>query len=211
YYWTLPDGSSGPNQNVLTITTLTSAEAGVYTLRTQTGAGCVSDETTYEVIVNEPPFININNQGQDNFCDGSTITLEVPNYPGFTYSWEKDGVAFGGTSNTQSVSASGTYNAIISDGTCDNISPDYTVTAVPAPVSSFTTSYASANTAEICLDVPLDFSATSTGTSPFALTYDWDFGDATNGSGITASHAYSSAQQYTATLTTSYTDITGCS
>ncbi len=211
YFWTLPDGSDGPNLNVLTIANLTAEDAGVYTLRTQTGAGCISDPTTYEVIVNEPPFISITNQDEDNFCDGSSITLEVPDYPGFTYSWEKDGAATPGTASTLSVNASGTYNAIISDGTCETKSPDYVVAAVPAPVSSFNTSYAAANTAEICIDVPLDFTATSTGSGAFALTYDWDFGDATNATGATTSHSYSVAQQYTATLTTSYTDISGCS
>tara|TARA_Y100001972_G_scaffold129103_1_gene194187 strand:- start:4167 stop:7463 length:3297 start_codon:yes stop_codon:yes gene_type:complete len=212
YYWILPDGSAGPDAQDLVLTDLTSADAGVYTLRTQLTGGCVSDPTTYEVVVNEPPFITITNQGQDNFCDGSSITLEVPDYNGFTYSWEKDGAPIAGTTNTLSVNATGTYVAIITDAfTCENRSPDYSVTAVPAPVSSFNTSYAAANTSEICIDVQLNFTATSTGSGSFALTYDWDFGDATNATGATTSHSYSTAQQYTATLTTSYTDISGCS
>ncbi len=211
YYWTLPDGSTGPNQNTLTIPTLTAANAGVYSLRTQTGLGCVSDEATYEVIVNEPPFININNQNQDNFCDGSTITLEVPDYPGFTYTWERNGSTVAGTNNTLDVTTSGTYHAIITDGTCENVSPDYVVTAVPSPVSSFNTSFNASNITEICLDVPLDFTATSTGTGSFALTYDWDFGDATSGSGSSTSHTYTTAGTFDVTLTTSYTDIAGCS
>ena len=215
YYWTLPDGSDGPNSQILTITNLTADDAGVYRLRTQDGSGCVSDEATYEVIVNEPPFISISNLGQDDFCEGSTITLEVPNYPGFSFSWQDSGVDITGeTSNTLDVTTSGAYTATISDGTCNNVSPVYNVTAVPAPVSSFTTSFMGSSTSNmICIDVPLDFTATSTGSGSFALSYDWDFGDSNTATGATTPHTYTSTagSPYTATLTTSYTDITGCS
>ncbi|XOV95311.1 MAG: FG-GAP-like repeat-containing protein [Bacteroidota bacterium] len=212
YYWILPDGSTGADAKDLVLTGLTSAEAGIYTLRTQNIGGCVSSPATYEVVVNEPPFITITNQGQDNFCQGSSITLEVPDFAGFTYSWERDGSPIAGTLNTLSVNTTGTYVAIITDATtCENRSPGYTVTAVPAPVSSFTTSYSAANTSEICIDVPLDFAATSTGSGAFALSYAWDFDDTNTATGATTSHAYSVAASYSATLTTSYTDITGCS
>ncbi len=212
YYWILPDGSDGPNARDLVLTDITSEDAGIYTLRTQPAGGCVSQPTTYEVVVSEPPFISINNQGQDNFCQGSSVTLEVPDFDGFTYSWERNGVPIAGVNPTLSVNTTGTYNAIITDvNSCENRSPDYTVTAVPAPNSAFNTSYSGSGTSEICVDVPLDFSSASTGFGAFALSYDWDFGDSNSGTGATISHAYTTAQTYNATLTTSYTDIPGCS
>lgn len=212
YYWILPDGSDGPDAQNLVLTDLTSEDAGIYTLRTQLTGGCVSDPTTYEVVVNEPPFITITNQDQDNFCDGSSITLEVPDYTGFTYSWEKDGAPIAGTTSTLSVSATGTYTAIITDvSSCENRSPGYSVTAVPAPVSSLRTTYSGATTSEICIDSPLEFTATSTGSGSFDLTYVWAFGDGDTDTGLSSTHPYSTAQQYTASLTTSYSDIPGCS
>ncbi|MFC2041077.1 PKD domain-containing protein [Chloroflexota bacterium] len=60
----------------------------------------------------------------------------------------------------------------------------------PLPAASFTYT---------CSDYTVDFDASaSSGTK---LTYDWDFGDSSTGSGVTVSHTYQDAGTHTVTLT----------
>ena len=69
------------------------------------------------------------------------------------------------------------------------------------PVASFTTNCA-------MLACAVDASA-STDPEAGALTYAWDFGDGTTGSGVTANHSYAAAGNRTITLTVSDGSLTG--
>ena len=99
-----------------------------------------------------------------------------------------------GTSTVDHVYASpGTYVVVasVTDAGGDGASTTLVITVAPrAPVASFTFSITG-------LNVSFDATA-STGTD---LTFTWDFGDGTSGSGATISHTYSAAGTRTVSLT----------
>jgi hypothetical protein len=74
-----------------------------------------------------------------------------------------------------------------------------------APNTPPTVSGASAtpNVALLGADTPIAFSVTATDPENNALTYAWDFGDGTSGSGATPTHVYRTAGQFTPRVTVS--------
>lgn len=65
-----------------------------------------------------------------------------------------------------------------------------------------------ANIPQLCKGTEATFTATSIQAQPLIVTYAWDFGDGTTGSGAVVSHTYSMSGIYTVTL--NITDINGC-
>jgi PKD repeat protein len=52
-----------------------------------------------------------------------------------------------------------------------------------------------------CTDLSCDFDASASSDDGTIVSYDWDFGDGSNGSGVTASHTYAAGATYTVALT----------
>lgn len=209
YFWTLPDGTEleQTTENLI-ISGASASDGGVYALRVQ-GSECVSDEGTITVVVDENPSITVANTGDDNFCSTGTVTLQVPEYDGFNHQWRNgSGDISGATSSAFEASTTDTYSVqmtSVANG-CESFSNTYAITAVAPPASAFTSA------SEICVDTPLDLSASSTGQSGFGLTYDWDFGDGTSGRSSTTdtTHTYTASGTFTVTLTTGYANVATC-
>lgn len=120
-----------------------------------------------------------------------TVTLNSGQTTTVTFEWDTTGVAEG--SYTISAKAS------ILEGetdTADNFLSDGTLNVVVPPVASFTFS---PSTPSVNETVSFDASS-STPDGGTIDSYNWDFGDGTSGFGVTVTHAYSSAGEYTVTL-----------
>ena len=144
-----------------------------------------------------PPVVS--NEGP--YCVGETIKLSARGQAGASYSWTGPG---GWTSTTQnptrpncSMAMAGTYTCTISVGSQTN-SATTDVVVVPQPTANFTA-------APVCKGTPTQFTSTSTTNPPGQniISYNWNFGDGTTGTGAGINHTYSSAGNYQAKLTVS--------
>lgn len=204
YQWSGPSDFTSTEQNP-TITGINPEQAGTYTLRVAVAPnGCLSDESTTVITLQNVPEPSVINTNGENFCNGNTVTLSTPDFTGLgvTYSWNNGGTAIAGaTSTSLAVTTTGTYSVVVSDGTCSLESGSDALTAVSAPASSFTSVDA------ICVNLTTPFEATSTGTSGFNLNYSWSFNGATTD---TTSFAFGTAGNVDAILTTAYDEVDNC-
>ncbi|MAE87917.1 MAG: hypothetical protein CMB80_34600 [Flammeovirgaceae bacterium] len=207
YLWTYPDGTTASTETI-TISDASVNNAGDYTLRIKPAGGCYSNVGSLSVSVDQPPIISIANTGEDLVCANSSTTLQVPDYTGYSYQWKSGGSNVGTDSNTLSVSSTGDYTVTITSETtgCSFTSASQSITSYSVPSPSISVA------SEICTDVALSFDASaSTGQTGATLAYSWDFGDGSSGTGVSPTHAYSNAGDFTVTLTTSYSDLNSCS
>lgn len=120
------------------------------------------------------------------------------------YRWNfGDGATATGTSTTHSFDQAGTYAVTLTgtnDGSTDSESCQ--VVVEPLPVSAEIVSI-SANpmSFQVCEPVTVQFTANVRGDEP--LSYAWDFGDGSTGTGSSASHTYTEPGNYQVTLTLS--------
>ncbi|MFT6868071.1 MAG: gliding motility-associated-like protein [Cyclobacteriaceae bacterium] len=208
YLWVLPDGSELTASQIV-VTGASDANAGIYSLRIQEAGKCYGDAGVINVAIDSPPSLSIVNQdSKDNFCAvGDNVTLEVPEYPGFSLKWFKNGVDATTTTKSLITTTSGVFTVdVISDATgCATSSDSYEVFAIIPPSAMFNAG------AEICVDLPLAFEGTSTGETGFAMTHTWDFGDGNSATGLNVSHTFTTANTFTVMLTSSYDDVDICS
>lgn len=119
-----------------------------------------------------------------------------------TYRWDfGDGATATGMSATHSWSTPGTYEVTVtaSNGRAtDTGSCTVTVEAPPAPAEIVSIN-ASQTSFDVCEPTTVNFTANVQGDMP--ITYEWDFGDGTTGTGQQASHTYTDPGTYTVTLT----------
>lgn len=212
YYWVKPDGSIETATEII-LNPVSVADAGTYTLRVSDGSECLSVETSIDLEVSEVPGFGILNNGGDDFCASSSVTLEVPDFStDYTYQWVRDGGTNLGTSATQVVSQSGSYTVEITEQAasgCTYTTPAYIVNAIAEPVSIVN------GPSETCLGIETTFTAGSTGQSGFTLSYDWQV----DGSPVTPTDptqlltTFNSTGGHTVTLTTSYdpSEVDACS
>lgn len=121
-----------------------------------------------------------------------------------TYSWSfGDGTSGTGMTVSHSWSSPGTYDVTVTANNgraSDSETCSVTVQPPPAPAEIISIN-ASETRFEVCEPVTVDFDANVQGDTP--LTYEWDFGDGSTGSGEEVSHTYSEPGTYTVTLTAS--------
>lgn len=177
YFWTLPDGSIQTSSTVQ-FNPVTTANAGTYNLRVQNSGSCSSSEVSIDLEVSDPPLLEIINNNLDNFCAGTNISLEVPDFrsDGFTYEWQLNNTDFGaGSVASISTNQGGNYTVEVTDiNTCVTETANYTVNSIALP-----TSIANGPT-ETCVDFLTSFTSASTGSGGFTLEYEWVVEDATN-------------------------------
>lgn len=112
-----------------------------------------------------------------------------------------DGATGIGLTASHSYDTPGTYTVTFTSsnrGSSD--SETCTVEVIPAPEPATIVSVtANPQSFELCEPVTVNFSANVTGDTP--ITYSWDFGDGSTGTGATPSHTYTEPGTYTVTLT----------
>lgn len=212
YLWTLPDGSTSTSATI-NISSASSINAGEYELRVRNTGGCSSVSVSQNLSVSEPPTLEIINQDLDNFCNGSTISLQVADYTSdFNYQWQRGGTNISGATGTSIVvDQSGDYTVEITDQTtlCVSETAVYSVNEIAEPSSIVN------GPSETCLNTETTFTAGSTGEAGFTLTYAWQVdGIAENPTDPTElSTTFSTPGNHTITLTTSYdpNEVASCS
>lgn len=206
YLWTLPDGSTSNDAQII-VSNAQNNNAGSYSLRVQESGKCYSDPSNPILVdIDVPPTLTIINQdGNENFCVGSDVTLEVPSFDNFTLEWFKDGITTNNSNNTIDVTTSGSYTvAITSAANCVNTSTAFEVFAIAEPSAMISSE------SEICVGIPIDFQATSTGEAGFSVTHSWDFKDGNTATGVDVSNTFTTAGTYQVELTTSYDNVDLC-
>ncbi|MCO5258527.1 MAG: gliding motility-associated C-terminal domain-containing protein [Crocinitomicaceae bacterium] len=168
YSWSGPNGFTSTSQNP-SISSVTAAAAGTYTLTVTDAGGCTDDVQTI-VVVNTSPTINPTSNSP--ICSGQTLNLSAGG-SATTYSWTGPN---GFTSSVQNPSisnattaATGTYTLLASNGTCSTTLTT-NVTVNPSPTAT-----ASSNS-PVCVGDPINFTSSGGG------TYSW-----TGPSGFTSS------------------------
>ncbi|HEU4718502.1 MAG TPA: gliding motility-associated C-terminal domain-containing protein, partial [Bacteroidia bacterium] len=147
---------------------------------------------TASVTVNIIPLPVASVSGTTMICQGDSAELNAGG--GGSYAWNT-----GATSSTIYVSASGNYFVIVSNSCgSDTAQINVAVNSVNALFSADTLSGSP----------PLTVNFTDN-SSPGTVSWQWNFGDNTNGSGSSVTHVYTDPGSYTVTLTV--TDANGCS
>ncbi|WP_165828934.1 T9SS type A sorting domain-containing protein [Flavobacterium sp. HTF] len=178
-----------------TADTATGLSAGTYTVTITDANGC---SATQSLTITEPNVLVASNGGQTNVsCNGgtnATATVVVTGgTTGYTYSW----APFGGTADTATGLAAGTYTVTVTDANGCTATQSFTITEPTAIVASAT------SITDVSCNGGANGSATVSATGGTGgYTYSWSpsGGNSDTASGLTAG-------TYTATVT----DANGCS
>ena len=199
YAWNFGDSTSGTGVSP----THTYATAGTYTVTlTITASGGATATSTATVTISGLPVANAGgpytaNLSQAVSFDGSKST--APSSQTLTYAWSfGDSTSGTGVSPTHTYATAGTYTVtltITASGGATATSTA-TVTISGLPVANAGGPYAAGLNQTVTFDA-----SKSTAPSGQTLTYAWNFGDGSSGTGISPTHAYPTAGTYTATLT----------
>ena len=213
YFWSGPNDFTSTLQSP-TISSITSAGAGTYSLTIQNNGGCKSSSVTKQVSVIATPAPNFTNTGADAFCIGGQTVLETTDFPGFSRQWNANGNPIDGATGTSlTVDATGVYSLTLSKTvgslTCSASGEALTINEVNKPVATIDSD------TEICTDVSMVFNSTVTGASEYNFTYSWDVENsaATSvGSGTldSISISFADAGEYTANLIVGYELVSNC-
>ncbi len=133
----------------------------------------------------------------------ATTNSDVATQP-ISYSWNfGDGTTATGAIATRSFNQAGTYTVTFTArNNGDPASQSCVVQVVEPPVPATIVSINASETRfQLCEPVTVDFTANVQGDEP--ITFAWNFGDGTTGTGREASHTYSEPGTYTVTLTAS--------
>ena len=141
------------------------------------------------------PEAIITANGPTSICAGETLTLTAN--AGSSYIWSDNGA----TTQSLSVTNSGTYSVIVNSGSCGTAtSAGVVVTVNSLPTSNF----------NLYPDVdPMHYIAENLATGNAPLTYLWNWGDGTSDNTAYPSHTYDIPGLYTICLTVA--DANGCS
>ena len=206
YTWTGPDNFTSADQNP-TIANAAIQNTGLYTLQVAIGA-CKSNSVSKRIDIVDLDDITISSSVPSKMiCQGGALTLSVASDPTYAYQWTKDGVNIvGQTANTLTVSQGGNYAVTINIATvtCTKTAGPVSVAVVNPPVAAFDVK------TNACLGELITFTSQSTtapGTTP---VYNWNFGDGNTAVSASTTHQYASAQSFSASLSVSYSGVTGC-
>lgn len=171
--------STGASTNMISVNS-----TGAYTVTYTDSLGCSSTSLPTIVSVSAAPVPTIQASAVE-ACIGDTVMLTSS--AATTYLWSTgattQSIMVTATANNVTVTTTNT-NACNGVGTSSPVS--VTFSATPNAAGAFTTN-----------GNVVTFTNTSTGAS----SYSWDFGDATNSSAATPTHAYAANGSYTVTLT----------
>lgn len=185
YSWTGPNGFTSTLQNP-TITNLTSAKAGNYTvaIAITSPSACNSSSST-SVVMSPNPTVTVNSPTT---C-GSPAILTASGAT--SYSWSTTAA----TSSITVPATAATYTVVGTTNGCTGSAVSTVTTSAP-PLVNF-----AADTLQGCNPLPVIFTANTTGNT--GATYTWNYGDNTTGTGSNPSHTYTSSGCKTVILTVS--------
>jgi len=123
-----PAGYSYLWSNGATTQGITATATGSYFV-TVSANGCSSTSTAQQVTVHPLPPASVTASGPLTLCQGSSVTLSAP--AGYSYLWSN-----GATTQSISVSASGSYGVTVSANGCSSNSTSQVVTVNPTPPSN---------------------------------------------------------------------------
>lgn len=203
-----PAGGTAPfvyswSPNVSVTANATNLAAGSYTTTITDANGCSASVT---VVITQPPQLLITASANPaSVCAGSPVTLTgtpAGGAPGYVVTWNPGPLA----GNIQNITpaATTTYTVDVVDANGCTADTTVLVTVNAIPVASFVGDSLSG-----CAPLCVNFSDLSTIVAPSVITgWSWDFGDNTTSTQQSPNHCYSTAGQYSVTLTV--TTGSGC-
>lgn len=198
YAWDFGDGTTGTGVT----TSHTYADAGSYpvTLTVTDAVNGLSGTTTSSVTVTKPhtaPVALFSAQGSGLSVSVDASASTASDGDALTYAWDfGDGSTGTGVTAQHKYATAGSYTVslTVTDEHALSASTSAAFSAShDAPVADFTSEATS-------LSVAFDAGA-STASDGDSLTYAWDFGDGSNGTGKTPTHKYAAAGSYSVVLT----------
>lgn len=209
YEWDFGDGSTGSGE----ISDHTYSAIGTYTVRLKvTNARGDSGDTAKDITIDEitpgplPPQAVITGPSEGQVSQSLTFDASASraSVPVTDLKWDfGDGNTAEGLTVAHSYDSAGTYTVILTlvdeSGQSDSAVKQVQVADQPSPDSPPVPIISARSAALIGEDVVFDGSH-SYASAPLTAA-DWDFGDGTTASGLTASHDYSVAGTYNVTLT----------
>ncbi len=208
YSWDFGDGSMGSGANVNHIYEL----PGTYTITLTVSDGIASSQATSSATIavgNNGNAVPVANPGGIyESIKGGVITFDGSGSSDadgdvLTYLWDfGDGTTATGVNPVHSYAAAGVYTVtlIVNDGLVSSVAATTKAnitnngTMNQAPVADAGGSYSGLHT------ITFDGSGSFDPDNKDVLTYYWDFGDGTTGTGMMPNHTYQNAGTYTVTL-----------
>ncbi len=125
--------SAATNGTVVSSPTLNSIGTVTYHAASRnTTTGCESTtRTAVTLTINSAPPAAITANGPTTFCQGGSVMLTAN--AGTSYMWSN-----GATTQSITVSSSGTFSVTVTTGSCNSTSPSVTVTVNPVPTATIT-------------------------------------------------------------------------
>jgi gliding motility-associated-like protein len=205
YSWTGPNNFSSSVQNP-SVTPISNASAGLYSLQLKMSTGCQSDIYTKVLDVASVPVLPVTASPSATACVGGAVTLTVPSNASYTYQWNKAGSPISGATSTSlslpSLTAAdqAAYTVSVTNTTnlCTQLTGATTVNVYSVPAAAF------AFSGTQCVNSTITFTDQSTFDSRGSLTYSWALGDASTSTVQNPTHPYTAASTYSVGLTVSY-------
>ncbi|MEO6584092.1 MAG: PKD domain-containing protein, partial [Ferruginibacter sp.] len=200
YSWTFGDGGSSTDANPMYVYT----DTGFFDVQLVVNNNGCRDTIGFPKYIHITPPVAIFSSQFDCGTNGNVVFTDL-SIAADTWNWD-----FGDGSPTTTVqhpthayTSPGLYNVAL---TVTNISTGCSYTKINEIKILIASADFSASDTAICKNTSTSFSAA--GQSTNIVSYDWLFGDGTNGTGDTISHIYSASGYYDVSLIT--LDVNGC-
>ncbi|CAG0931221.1 Collagenase ColH [Thermoflexales bacterium] len=195
YQWNFGDGSTANGASA----SRTYAAIGTYTATvTATNSSNSQVATTIVTVVDVPiAGLNASNDSPTRLGNATNFNATISAGSNVIYAWDfGDGATDSGATPAHTYAALGTYTATVTATNSVNQQVATTVvTVIDQPISGLTAT----NDSPTQLGSATNFTATLSGGTN--VTYQWNFGDESLGSGANASHTYGAVGPYVATIT----------
>jgi len=195
YAWNFGDGTLGSGAHA----SHTYGAVGAYTATVAATNGVsVAVASTVATVVNQPiSGLSAANDSPTRLGSVTAFTATIATGSNVAYEWNfGDGATGSGANTTHAYAAIGTYTATV---TATNSLNSQTASTVVVVIDRAIVDLTAANDSPTRLGSTTSFTATIGDGSN--VTYAWNFGDGSPGSGATSSHTYAAVGAYVATVT----------